>query len=187
MKYMQKSVVRISRCRSLVFLFTFFIVLSSILPACTGTSADLFFFLLIAPTLDWSSDDDTDDWVYCLNQILRVNIYIYSNADGLLIPDSYVRIFNQDAERICYDYTGYSGDISVRFRSYSTPEALLPCWDLCEDSDVETYGHTQCLEPGQTWELGVEAYADGYASQADTLTLDNQSITMNMTFFLDPI
>ena len=86
-----------------------------------------------------------------------------------------------------YDAYLHDGDILETFRSFNTPEALLPCWDLCEDSDVETFGHTQCLEEGQTWEFGVEAFAEGYASQAETLTLDNQSTYKTMTFFLDLI
>jgi hypothetical protein len=137
--------------------------------------------------LDPSNDDEFDDFVYCFNDILRVDIHIYNNDDGLLIPYSYVRISNQDAEKFNYDPYLHDGSLIDTFRSYDTPKALLPCWDLCEDSKVETFGHTSCLENGQTWELQVEAYADGFVSHADTLVLDNRSTYMSMSFFLDPL
>jgi len=163
----------------IAFLITLFIVFPTVFSACDDTELQVFAIMGCWEVFIGTSDS--------CDPFLTLEVRIYSDQDGLIIPDSHVILFNQFARSWTYYSYREDGIIIVDFGGGTEAYNLVPCGDWCNDQQEVFYGHTMCLEDGRTVDILVEAWGEGHASQADTLTLDNQSSYEIMTFFLKPL
>ena len=171
MKRLPQIAVGKSWFRLLAVIIPIFILLPPVFSACTAEEK----YLSIACMSATDSGDDSCD------PLLVLEVRIYNSTDGMPIPQSSI-------------YTGHGwlnddngdGVIIDTFFPYDFYYDVLPCHDYCE-GEGSSYAHTKCLEDGRTWDISVRATADGYVIQTDTLTLDNRSDYVVMTFYLDPL
>ena len=163
----------------ITLLITFFIVFPTVFLACDDSDSQVFVTMGC-----WGVFIGSDN---ACDPFLTLEVRIHSNQDGLIIPDSHVTLYNQFSSSWTYYSDREDGIIIVDFGGSNEAYNLVPCGDWCNDQQDVFYGHTMCLEDGATVDIRVEAWAEGHASQADTLTLDNQSSYEIMTFFLEPL